>query len=441
MQAKSIGAAVLGLALCACSSGPIHKPFDLASDNDDKRAAGLALDARQRAILSVDIKQSSSPLGQVKPRQVICAEPSPDVAVAMAEAFSLGLSGKLGAQESVAGALSRGSTESLAQLGQRTATVQLLRDLLYRACEAYANGALSASSYAVMLSGIDDFATTLFLSEAAAGGLGGTGVTIESGKITTQGNASVTMQMPAGSGGGSGGDGGSDGGDDSDSGSEDSGDGGDSGGNDNDNETRGTSSAQVAASTADAGSAASGDVAATQIAKIHKQFMDKKPLGSLVVACISAMDRRIIRQQNLSQFGFPGNLPTDILYPDPDNPGEYGGETTYVDEETGPETPLVKVCREKLSELAGAEVGPGEETDTDKQSTGADDQQLTEAVSKVQAAAQQVKTVVQSATEDRRADVCEHIMMAASLSKEEAIFTAALNECMSSLIPAGDAGG
>src|SRR5262245_57392642 len=75
------------------------------------------------------------------PAYITCAEPSPDVAKIASASFS----GDLAASAQSAGpiqnpelalSLALARTESLAQLGQRLATVQLLRDGMYRACEA-----------------------------------------------------------------------------------------------------------------------------------------------------------------------------------------------------------------------------------------------------------------------------------------------------------------
>ena len=58
------------------------------------------------------------------------------------------------------------------QLGERLATVQLLRDGLYRACEAFANGAISDATYAMIVSKIDDTMVTMLASEVAGGAFG-----------------------------------------------------------------------------------------------------------------------------------------------------------------------------------------------------------------------------------------------------------------------------
>jgi hypothetical protein len=55
--------------------------------------------------------------------------------------------------------------ESAASIGLRTATIQLLRDGLYRACEAYLNGSLNNFGYALLLSKYDDVMKALIAIE------------------------------------------------------------------------------------------------------------------------------------------------------------------------------------------------------------------------------------------------------------------------------------
>jgi hypothetical protein len=119
--------------------------------------------------------------GSFRPRQVVCAEPSPDVAKIVSKSF--GMSGaleaivqqpeaKVDAAGKAAAAISKSEAEALAQLTSRLATIQLLRDGLYRACEAYANGALSPITYSVILSGYGDVMVTLLTGELVAGNFG-----------------------------------------------------------------------------------------------------------------------------------------------------------------------------------------------------------------------------------------------------------------------------
>jgi hypothetical protein len=152
-----ISTAVLAVgALGAC--GTIHKPF--AVDGKDGRS--LALDARQRAIVSVERRDD----GGKGTARVICAEPSPDALVSIAASGGLDADiagrGKAGARAAL--------TESAMAMGRRTQTIQLLRDGLYRACEAYANGAISRDEYARILSRIDDLAVTLVAIDGLTAG-------------------------------------------------------------------------------------------------------------------------------------------------------------------------------------------------------------------------------------------------------------------------------
>jgi hypothetical protein len=94
----------------------------------------------------------------------------------------------------VATAISTAHAQALAQLTNRLATIQLLRDGLYRACEAYANGALSDIAYAVMLSGYGDVMVTLLTGELVAGNFGQALAILGT---SASGTATATTRQPA----------------------------------------------------------------------------------------------------------------------------------------------------------------------------------------------------------------------------------------------------
>jgi hypothetical protein len=135
----------------------------------------LLSSAELRATVATPVTRASDG-SRLLPDQVVCAEPSPDVAKAVQESFGLG--GGLGVDiptqvsGSAAVSIARARAEAAAQLGERLATIQLLRDGLYRACEAYANGAFSETTYALLLSRYDDTMVTLLSAELAAGNFG-----------------------------------------------------------------------------------------------------------------------------------------------------------------------------------------------------------------------------------------------------------------------------
>ena len=134
---RVIGLSLIAGQLAACST--IHKPFEI----DGNPAKSLSVDARQRVILVTDHG------GKNHSEHVVCAEPSPDVFVAAAASGSL----------SVDVGQNKGETqgqysEAAASLA-RGITIQLLRDGLYRACEAYMNGALDWEEYRDLLTFYD----------------------------------------------------------------------------------------------------------------------------------------------------------------------------------------------------------------------------------------------------------------------------------------------
>ena len=150
----------LSVVIAGCS-GTIFKTFDL------NKNTSVTTGARQRAIINVSVGPGSKS-GRIVPNRIICAEPSPDVAMALANSFGLGVS-VLGQGS---GSVSASAAEGIAQLAERVSTIQLLRDGLYRACEAYANGAISATEYSMLISGVDDTMVTLLTAELAAGAFG-----------------------------------------------------------------------------------------------------------------------------------------------------------------------------------------------------------------------------------------------------------------------------
>ena len=82
------------------------------------------------------------------PLPTMCTEPAPDVAVAFGT--SLGASANIAGLGS--GGFGAGTSEAAMQLAGRTAAVLALRDGLYATCQAYTNGVLGQSAYALGLS-------------------------------------------------------------------------------------------------------------------------------------------------------------------------------------------------------------------------------------------------------------------------------------------------
>ncbi|MBI1245395.1 MAG: hypothetical protein GC202_10350 [Alphaproteobacteria bacterium] len=155
------------------------------------RNISVITDAKQRAILQVkqdtetksyDAAGKLTGSTKVTGKVVMCAEPSPDVAQAISAALSISASvekiasipsGSSGEDKRGTGVnLGYSTASSVAQLGERLATIQLLRDKMYRACEAYANGAVGPTGYTLMLARLDKTMATMLSGELAAGAFG-----------------------------------------------------------------------------------------------------------------------------------------------------------------------------------------------------------------------------------------------------------------------------
>ena len=141
----------------------------------------LLTTANDRTVVARPHHITTGSARKIMPQDIVCAEPSPDVATIVSKSFTLSsaleaLIRQPNIQADVAGkvaaAISITQAQALAQLTNRLAAIQLLRDGLYRACEAYANGALSDLTYAVILSGYGDVMVTLLTGELVAGNFG-----------------------------------------------------------------------------------------------------------------------------------------------------------------------------------------------------------------------------------------------------------------------------
>ena len=160
-------AALLLFALSGCQQGlgTIYRTTTLNPSGGD--GVSLVTDARQRAVLNLDVSDASLP-GSTDPIRIVCSEPSPDVATSVGAAFGTGVS----VMQYGSGSLSAAQSEALLQLTERTAAIQDLRDQMYQVCLAYANGAISGTVYSLHMSRLNDTLVTLVLGETAGGAFG-----------------------------------------------------------------------------------------------------------------------------------------------------------------------------------------------------------------------------------------------------------------------------
>ena len=163
-----VAALAIGLALSACANLQTvgrNTPLSGTSttigyDKDGNKtgsttesSVGLAvhLDAQQRAIIQAGARY--------------CAEPSPDAMAAYAASLGLGAS----VPGTSAGSASNALSSAAVNIGLRTQSIQLMRDALYRLCEAGNNDLITKSDVAMLLRRSQDLTAVVVAVEQLTG--------------------------------------------------------------------------------------------------------------------------------------------------------------------------------------------------------------------------------------------------------------------------------
>ena len=147
-----------------CLSGCGVLANQAAAGHDDRR-----LQAGVTTYTTAEVRTITrrAPLRTGQP-EVVCTEPTPDVAMALSTAFQASAKGNSSTAGGEVG-VSQSTAEALAELGGRSTALLALRDGLFRTCEAYANGSIGSAAYALVLSRYGQLMTTLFLAEDIRG--------------------------------------------------------------------------------------------------------------------------------------------------------------------------------------------------------------------------------------------------------------------------------
>ena len=141
-------AGALALSGCGANFSTAYRTYSLEGTASSERPQSIVIDAKQRAILAAPANADAFANDSAHKRDVfVCAEPSPDALSAITSNFAASLGGVFGPGEEVQGALASAFSEVAGELGKRNATIQLLRDGLYRQCEAYMNGLIDKWYY------------------------------------------------------------------------------------------------------------------------------------------------------------------------------------------------------------------------------------------------------------------------------------------------------
>ncbi len=129
---------------CGARQTTVFRKFDV------NQSESVAMDAKQRVIL---VAQKN---GETK----VCAEPSPDALAAIGASLAAGASYK-----DINATVQAAIAESASSFGVRNATIQLLRDGLYRLCEAHLNDAINNEQYRILANKYEDLMLTLLAVE------------------------------------------------------------------------------------------------------------------------------------------------------------------------------------------------------------------------------------------------------------------------------------
>lgn len=190
-------ASALVVASCGANFSTAYRTYEVDKSAD---ATTVVIDAKQRAILSapggeteIVTEVSGSGDGQStkttkteRRRLIVCAEPSPDALSAISASFSGSFGGIFGPSSEVQAALANSFSETASQLGVRNATIQLLRDGLYRQCEAYMNGLIGEQYYEeIAHKYVNAMVTLLVIEELTPGAAKAFEITAEEGSVVT----------------------------------------------------------------------------------------------------------------------------------------------------------------------------------------------------------------------------------------------------------------
>lgn len=139
-----------------------------------QRAIAIHLDAQQRLVVFAAEKY--------------CAEPSPDALATYAAA--LGLTGSRLPNKSIAASAALNSIAG--SIGLRTQSITLMRDTLYRTCEAAMNGYLSDEQVAILMARSQDLTAVVLAIEQLTGAVAAPPIT-----LTTAGGSSAASTLLA----------------------------------------------------------------------------------------------------------------------------------------------------------------------------------------------------------------------------------------------------
>ena len=173
---------VSGLAGCALVDGE-QRSLDIST------GAGASLDINRRAIL-VAKHPPDTDATNANAELRVCAEPSPDGMTSVAAS----LSGGLFTPDSVEAQLAASLNEGAAFVGLRTQSIQLLRDAMYRSCEAYLSGGIDQAEYGLLLRRHQRYMLALLSIESLTGTIRAPTVTLSPTAMASAAQSVASMR-------------------------------------------------------------------------------------------------------------------------------------------------------------------------------------------------------------------------------------------------------
>jgi hypothetical protein len=189
MLARWVTALTIVMMTVGCS-GAIYRQRPVAGIEP----VAITVDARQRVLLSqLDPVRNNSAFRR------FCAEPSPDVFTVLGVSGSGAGTLGLGADRSVNAALQAAfsSSETGATIG-RTQVANMLREMMFRTCERYLSGAISADEFPIIAARDQRIMVSILAIEQLTGSITPRGLAISSGgNAGTGANSAETLRLLA----------------------------------------------------------------------------------------------------------------------------------------------------------------------------------------------------------------------------------------------------
>ena len=138
MQSRLLPLVAACLVAQGCATPSIYRTSDLPAD----RSHIVSIDAKQRVLVSTPVPKRDDRGAALPSDWRYCAEPPPDVFSALAASLGAEASLAEGADPSIAAKLAYSISENAATI-ERSQTVNVLREAMYRNCERYLNDGIS----------------------------------------------------------------------------------------------------------------------------------------------------------------------------------------------------------------------------------------------------------------------------------------------------------